>query len=185
MNNYSTDTIKAHVPVLLLLLVFILPFMGGCSHDSLPEAWSTKEVTFQFEAGPGSISWWTPDNTSESRMLTDDEAASGFVTLTVLKGSVTPVLFYRTGTLEPEGCIWPVSSEMDGAGGFCSRMLWRLLTETDPESGPPEAVRAFCARFNWKRFYEKTASVEDPWSLDQTAILRAIAGGTFTLRDLR
>lgn len=172
---------------------------SGYLEMSLPDSLTTTDKTFTFEPGEGALVWWSSDNTPEQRELTADEAASGAITLSVPKGSVMPVLLYRTDFQQedgaesssaaeiphPSGCIWPLSTSLDAAGGFPARMLWRLLTETAPESGSPAAIRNYCARFNWKRFAEEAAKLEDPWSLDQQVILLAIAAGSFSLRDLK
>lgn len=169
----------------IILSILLLISLAGCSDVTLSEALSTTEITFSFEAGPGTLVWWSAENTQERRSLTAAEAERGSVSIRVAKSGVTPVLLYRAGVLEPDGCIWPVDEHLDSYGGFASRILWRLLTESDAGSDPPDAVRAFCARFNWKRFSEVTAAVDNPWSLDQQAILQAIAAGTFTMKCLK
>lgn len=175
--------IYRHMHILLIGAVLIL--LSGCPNGMLSGAAATSEATFTFEAGPGTLLWYAPENIPMKRALTDQEAETGIVTLKVLKGSVTPVLLYRNGTVEPEGAIWPVSAEISRTGGFASRMLWRLLTETEERYGSKENVREWCCHFNWKRFSEKTAALENPWQLDQQKILRAIAAGTFKMKDLR
>lgn len=167
------------------LSVLILLCGAGCTNSALSGPLATAATAFSFEPAAGDIVWWSADNAPMKRALTDAEAGSGTVTLSVRKGSVTPILLYRTGVLEPAGCIWPVSATLDDSGGFCARMLWRLLTETDSASGPPEAIRAFCERFNWNRFCKVVATIEKPWELNQTKILRAIAEGTFTQKCLK
>lgn len=182
----------ALVPALSKNMVCVL-------ETSLPDSLTTTEKTFSFEPGEGMLVWWSTDNTPERRELTADEAASGAVTLSVPKGSIMPVLLYYIGTQQaegtessstgdiphPSGCIWPLSTRIEKAGGFPARMLWRLLTETEPDSGPPAAIRDYCARFNWKRFSEEAAKLDDPWKLEQQVILLAIAAGTFSLQDLK
>lgn len=197
----------------ILSLLFLLS-VAGCTNASLetalssvlpedagielPSALTTKEETFSFEPGEGVLVWWSADNTPEERPLTAEEAESGTVTLSAPKGSVMPVLIYRMTARQladpattqqplprPSGCIWPLSTDIDAAGGFPSRMLWRLLTEADPVTGSPADIRNYCARFNWKRFSEEAAKLDDPWLCDQRKLLRAIASGTFTLRDLK
>lgn len=167
------------------LSLLILLCAAGCTNGALSGAHATTKASFTFEPAAGSVVWWSADNAPMKRELTKDEAASGSLTLTVRKGSVTPVMLYRSGILEPAGCIWPVSAVMDDNGGFSARMLWRLLNETDQSSGSPEAIRAYCERFNWKRFVEVVATIEKPWNLDQQMILRAIADGSFTQKCLK
>ncbi len=163
------------------------------------EVLTRDEAVLTFEPGAGTLIWWSAGNTMEKRQLTSQEAETGTVTLSLLKGSVTPVLLYQEQVFsyedltpetlipvsQPMGCIWPVTSTMDERGGFASRMLWRLLTETHPVSGSPESIRDFCARFNWKRFTEEIATCPNPWELDQQKILRTIAAGMFTSNCLK
>lgn len=171
--------------MIFLLSAVALILLSGCPNGALSGTGATADIAFTFQAGPGTLYWFTADCTIESRALTATETSSGTFTLSVLKGSVTPVLLYRPDAVEPEGAIWPVTTSLDRTGGFSSRMLWRLLTETDENCGPPEAVREWCCHFNWKRFTESVAAIEDPWSLDQQKILLAIAAGTFKLKDLK
>lgn len=165
--------------------VLILHCTAGCSNGALSEARATTEVQFTFEPAAGTVVWWSADNAPLEKELTASEAGSGTVTLTLKQGSVTPVMLYREDILEPAGCIWPVSAIIDDGGGFPARMLWRLLNETDPESGTPEAIRAFCERFNWKRFCDVVATIENPWNIDQQMVLNAIADGSFTQKCLK
>lgn len=192
------------------MLILMMMVLAGCKNASLTDTMSVpalksladkltlQKVTFTFGDGGKTLVWWTKDDTPEIRELTAEEASSGEVTLQVLKGSVTPVLVYRTELCRDEnapeaqlpvprpiGCIWPVGAELTESGGFSARMLWRLLTETDPVSGTPREIRDYCAHFNWKRFSEKVDELENPWELDQQKILLDIAGGTFTLNSLK
>lgn len=157
----------------------------GCTNGALSGAHAVTDATFTFEPAAGILVWWSTDNVPNQRSLTASEADSGSVTLSVRKDNMTPVMLYRENVLEPAGCIWPVSSIMDAAGGFSARMLWRLLTESDSASGPQEAVCAYCERFNWKRFCDVVATIENPWELNQQKILKAIADGTFTMKCLK
>lgn len=165
---------------------------------SLTEQVTLSEVTFTIDCTEGTLVWWTPDNEPEIRELTEAEIAGHSVTLEMPKNSMTPVLIYpsilcrdenapeaRLPVPRPIGCIWPVRSDLTASGGFSSRMLWRLLTETDSSSGTPEEIRNYCAHFNWKRFCEQIDGIENPWDLDQQKILLAIAEGTFTLNSLK
>lgn len=184
MTMLHSKTRASALPFLLLAAAAVSLVLSACSEGALAEALTTEEAAFSFAPAAGTVLWWSADNTPLRHTLTAAEAEAGSVTLTVRKGSVTPVLLYRTDEHEPSGCIWPVTGTMSTSGGFSSRMLWRLLAETDPATGPPEAIRAYLERFNWKRFCEEAAKLDDPWELDQQRILKAIAGGTFTLRDL-
>lgn len=172
-------------PAGAILTILILLCTEGCRNETLSSAHTTTEASFSFEPAAGTVVWWSKDNTPQQRELTAGEAAAGSVTLTVQKEGVTPVMLYQKDVVEPAGCIWPVSTSITEKGGFCSRILWRLLTETDNSSGPPEAIKAYCGRFNWKRFCDEVETIENPWELNQQKILKAVADGTFTMKCLK
>lgn len=169
----------------VMLSAFILLCAAGCTNGALAGIKAATHAQFTFKPAAGSVVWWSADNTPQKRELTDSEAESGTVTLRIRKGSITPIMLYRKGLTEPDGCIWPVASSMDESGGFSARMLWRLFNETDSSAGEPEAVRAFLERFNWNRFCKEVSAIENPWNLDQQMILRSIADGTFTWKCLK
>lgn len=197
--------------LLLLLSAAVIALFTGCSPGTLPEpapagnygkiygALIQRDEAFSFKSEAGTVFWWAADNTPQERRLSDEEVRTGCIILPVRKGSVTPVLLYPDKPAHPEeasvnsqpaaahpaGCIWPVSSVLDEDGGFASRMLWRLLSETEAFSGDTEQIRGYCAHFNWKRFSEEIQRFEDPWELDQQRILIRIADGTFSLKDLK
>ncbi len=104
------------------------------------------------------------------------------VSITVSKGLVTPVLLFRDDYVHPIGFIYPYEAEFTEAGGFAAHILYRLIHESD---GDKNAVRLYCAHFNWQKFLQNVRKLDDPWQCDQTLILQSIADGTFKANILK
>ena len=104
------------------------------------------------------------------------------VSITFSKGLVTPVLLFYDGFVHPEGFIYPYEAEFTEAGGFAAHILYRLIHESD---GDKNAVRLYCAHFNWQKFLQNVRKLDDPWQCDQTLILQSIADGTFKANMLK
>ena len=104
------------------------------------------------------------------------------VSIAVSKGLVTPVLLFRDDYVQPLGFIYPFEAEFTEAGGFAAHILYRLIHESD---GDKNAVRLYCAHFNWQKFLQNVKKLDDPWHCDQTLILQSIADGTFKAHMLK
>jgi hypothetical protein len=104
------------------------------------------------------------------------------VSITVSKGLVTPVLLFRDDYVHPTGFIYPYEAEFTESGGFAAHILYRLIHESD---GDKNAVRLYCAHFNWQKFLQNVRKLDDPWQCDQTLILQSIADGTFKANILK
>lgn len=152
-----------------------------------------NEQTFPVtETASGKPAWDTECPASSEPALDAERLASGepsfeterptYVSITVSKGLVTPVLLFYDDYAHPEGFIYPYEAEFTEAGGFAAHILYRLIHESD---GDKNAVRLYCSHFNWKKFLQSVRKLDDPWQCNQTLILQSIADGTFKANTLK
>jgi hypothetical protein len=114
--------------------------------------------------------------------------------LTMPKNRVVPVLLYPLTAVaegssgqfrffKPAGCIYPFSPYASWQDGFGAQLLLDILTSS---SGDYENHRAFCARFNWRRFQDEIAALaaEDrtfnPWTINRAKLFASFALGKFS-----
>ncbi len=95
----------------------------------------------------------------------------------------TSLLAYLDGEERPLGAIYPYSIRLQEKDGFAASVLYSLYCQS--KQGGEETAYFLC-RFNWQKFMESCRQkAEDPWSLDKERIMKAIASGHFSLRDIR
>lgn len=100
------------------------------------------------------------------------------------KNCVTPFLVTTTDT--ETGCefytgfLYPFSTEFSIHGGFCAWIYIKLFQNSFQSK---EEIVQFCSFFNWKRFYEKILSYDNPFILDDEKICSDIAARNFSVHS--
>ena len=155
---------------------------------SMPESFDASNTDVRiFPTGNPPTLMWIDANGSVRRepisaLVEEFPERQTSISITVSKGLVTPVLLFCDGLVHPEGFIYPYEAEFTEAGGFAAHILYRLIHESD---GDKNAVRLYCAHFNWQKFLQSVRKLDDPWQCDQTLILQSIADGTFKANTLK
>ncbi|MDR1784898.1 MAG: hypothetical protein LBR23_00290 [Spirochaetaceae bacterium] len=113
------------------------------------------------------------------------------VTLELPRNGVCPVLAYpltetssgRVSFFLPAGCVYPVATGADWAGGFEASIALRLLTSAQDDGSA--GMRGRVSLFNWKRFHGLAALVNNPWNMDDEKILSQITARSFSIYSVR
>lgn len=184
------------IPYNKLLCYFIFAicfFQCGCSFQEFQKKISTEKIIINLTSVNSETSKclkivWIDEceNVQEifiSELNSNEEQSK--ITLTLCKNSVTPILVYYDNTKNPFGFIYPYEQEISFYGGFSSRILFRLLTDTYEKFGSKKQIRQYCNYFNWEKFNEKIKAFEDPWELNQLLILESIGNASFSTYTLQ
>lgn len=165
---------KHLTPLCLLLLI-----LTACSTGYTPHRLNRIRqipVTITFPAAKAqSISWIDTAGILQHTDLSPSDARdTASVTLSLPATLVTPVLVTYGGSDHPLGCVYPGDAVCTVAGGWAAHILRQFLKKT-----PGTNIRQYAGCFNWKKLTAAAAKLDDPWSLDEEAILTAINDGTF------
>lgn len=183
--TFTTFTVFTVCAVFALVSQLFVSCDNGFFHDAL----YTKTLTISTNGKTGTLLWIDDGGDVRRKTFTEEEAETAAAVITVSKGYVTPILFFENEKEAPEGFIYPFEAEFTEAGGFAAHILYRLIKDANDTSSGKNAVRPYCAHFNWKKFQELVEQAaekgENPWGCDQTLILESIANGTFTPHVLK
>ncbi len=169
-----------HIKPSSLLLPLLLLFFATSCHTGYNTSrfatiyTTTANITFPADTVQ-SIIWFDADDTIQTispEQLPSDNTSP--ITLTLPTQQVTPILVFYKNQERPSGCIYPLSTQCTPLGGWAAHLLYQFLRKTKGEN-----IRQFATQFNWKKLMDAASRLNDPWQLDEEAILTAISEGSF------
>lgn len=159
--------------MLMILCLAVMPVFFSCIMFD-----DTENVAFSLPYS----SVWTVRTCRDGREETFIVSGDSFE-LDVEKEFAFPCLALDMVSGKAVGAVYPFFTGFNFSAAFPAEVMISLLL-TSCES--PEATRYFLSTFNWVRFCEECAALGDDVALlDKDYIVKKIASGKFSKRDLK